>query len=277
MRYFSIVVAGWVPFVLAACTIKSGDDNTPKYKYPDANSFCAAKAQAQCNQSVVNACVFASADACVSQQQGICARAIPAGKNYDPTKAEACVNKVSDAYQDASLANTELADIDTLCSLVFNGTSGKDSSCSSSADCDQNQGLKCIPAPSSAADAGPVPATGTCQVPKPAQGGESCAAADALCVTGFHCGSSSHCDINSAKGEPCSSTLPCQASLQCLAPFLAPSGASACQDKYPNRTACTDPTGAECLNGICMLATAGRICASQITLSPSEPTCQNLP
>jgi hypothetical protein len=245
--------------VLAGCTGKSPD---PPPKYPDAAAYCTGRAQAECNDAVIAACALPTKDKCVATRQAACNADVPAGKTYDSSKAEDCINQVSAAYGDAKLTKDEIKAYSDACALLFSGTGVKDSSCAANGDCKQGDGLRCILSATAGPDGGSSGVKGSCQVPKSAQGGDSCAAVDVMCATGYHCGASQHCDINGTLGEPCSDALPCSETLKC-------SAASACEAKLADGSTCA--TSDECANGICL--EVSNLCVSQVTFAPNEPFC----
>jgi hypothetical protein len=235
-----------------ACILKNGP------KYPDINSFCNARATAECSSEVVLACAIPNASTCVTKRQQLCLSSTPSGTAYNSASAENCVNQVSSAYADAKVTLAESSAIDAACLPVFDGPGTKDASCQSDSNCQVSAGLRCILLPGST--------EGTCQIPQMVQGGGSCAASNARCVTGFHCGSTSHCDINAAVGEACDPQNPCGPDLQC-------SSGGTCVNKGADGSVCA--SGDECLHGICnksMTSSTG-LCVSQISLAPDEPFC----
>ena len=262
-------ITGLLLVVLAQCRVGTAEEPNP-VKYPDAAAYCAARAAAECSDEVIAACAPPSKDHCVSVRQAACGTdEVPSGKVYDPSKAEDCIAKVSDAYADAKLTKAEVDAYRAACALLFSGLGIKDSPCQADDDCKQSDGLRCIPAAALPADAGADagPASGSCQVPKTVQGGDSCAAADALCVAGYHCGATRHCDINGDNTEPCSESLPCKADLKCSALT------STCEPKLTDGSVCTGD--GECQSGICVLSAtvASGLCVSQITLAVNELFC----
>jgi hypothetical protein len=144
-----------------------------------------------------------------------------------------------------------------VCVRVFDGPGLANATCQRDAECKVSAELRCVPAGGSD--------TGTCQVPQRVQGGGSCATPSQLCIDGFHCGPSQHCDINSQVGEPCSAVLPCVETAQC--------SAATCVSKFSDGTACTNDD--ECLHALCArgTGTAQGLCVAQMTLAPNEPFC----
>jgi hypothetical protein len=243
-------------FFGGACSSK---DDGPKY--PDINSFCNARASAECSQQVLLDCAFPDSATCVARRQQVCVTGKPTNTVYAPAAAESCVNAVGAAYGDGQLTLAENTSVNDACAPVFDGPGAKDATCSVDNDCQESTGLRCVVAGGLT--------TGTCQIPQMVQGGGSCAAMDAQCVSGFHCGSTAHCDIDAALSESCA-TIPCSPTLQC-------SGAGTCVAKTPDGSPCA--ADAECAHGICNKASTAAmgVCVSQVTLSPTEPFCSSTP
>jgi hypothetical protein len=255
MRY-AYVITGLLAGLLTQCTVKTTTEEQPP-KYPDSGSYCAGRAQAECNDAVIAACGASGKARCVASRQTVCLNAVQAnalGKTFDPAEAEACVNAVGAAYTDAVLTKAEITGYNATCSQIFDGTGIKDGACQADTDCKQSAGLRCVLA------AGTT--SGTCQVPQIIAAGDTCATADALCTVDHHCGTTQHCDINADNGQACTAVLPCTAAFKC-------STTGVCEAKLPDSTPCT--TASECANGIC--AEGANLCTSQITLSLNEPFC----
>jgi hypothetical protein len=237
---------------LVGCGSDRGD------KYPDGISFCHARASAECNAEVIRACAVADAAHCVDKRQAACLAATPPGTTYEATHAEACVTSVAAAYADAKLTAEENRSTGIICMSVFDGAGSTSATCQLDQDCRVSTGLRCVRSGGSA--------SGTCQVPERVQGGGSCTLPRQLCIDGFHCGSSQHCDINSQIGEPCSDVFPCVSTAQC-------SATGSCVAKFSDGAPCT--SDAECLHALCARGTgaAQGLCVSQMTLAPNEPFC----
>ena len=244
--------------VLAGCTGKAAD---PPPKYPDGLAYCTGRAQAECSDSVIAACAAPTKEKCIAGRQAACNATLPAGKSYDFSKAEECINQVSAAHGDAKLTKDEIKAYSDACAVLFSGTGVKDSSCAADGDCKQSDGLRCVLSAVAGADGGSG-LSGSCQVPKSAQGGDSCSSADVKCAAGYHCGVSKHCDINGSLGESCNGGLPCKEMLKC-------SAAGTCEAKIADGSPCT--TGDECANAICL--DVSNICVSQVVFAPNEPFC----
>jgi hypothetical protein len=246
------------PLVVAALFLAVGCSTKNGAKYPDLSSFCNGRASAECNSEVLLACVIPSATTCIAKRQQLCMSAAPAGTNYNPSAAESCIAQVSAAYADARITLDESNAIDSACLPVFDGPGGPSASCQIDSNCMRSAGLRCVV---SAASGG-----GVCLVPLAVQGGGSCAAANARCVTGFHCGPTAHCDIDAAVGEACSGPNPCGADLMC-------SSGGTCVAKSADGSACA--SGDECVHGICnkSMTSATGLCVSQVNIASNEPFC----
>lgn len=252
LRRRAVPILALLGTAVGACSAAAGP------KYPDVVSFCNARASAECSNAVVLACAAPSAAACVTSRAQVCVASQPSGTLYDPTTAQGCVNEVSSAYSDAQLTLSESTAIDMACLSVFDGPGPKDATCQMDGDCKLGEGLRCVLAPGAA--------TGTCQVPVAVTGGGSCAAADAQCTAGFHCGPTANCDIDAMQSASCTSVEPCAVGLLC-------SSANVCAPKNADGSACA--TNDVCLNGLCnkgSTQTMG-LCVSEVTLSPDEPFC----
>jgi hypothetical protein len=243
-----------VLFALAGCSIKSEEPD----KYPDKSAYCTGRARAECNADVVANCAAPDVDRCIAQRSTVCVTAIPLDTTYLPKQADGCIAAVAAAFADARLKPAEIKSYEATCLLVFDGKTEVGGTCSKDVDCKVSAGLRCLVSPGQP--------TGTCQVPKPAQGGEKCDTPDAQCASGFHCGATKHCDADGSDGEACSGAAPCGAASTC-------SSTMSCKPKPPDGSTCNSDE--DCLNHLCdkaQDATTG-ICASQITLAPNEAFC----
>jgi hypothetical protein len=248
----SPAVFGFALLAGGACSPK---DEGPKY--PDINSFCNARASSECSAEVLASCGAPDAATCIARRQQVCVTGRPPNTTYSPSSAESCISAVSAAYADAKITLAEKNSVDGACTPVFDGPGAKNATCQKDNDCQVSIGLRCV------ASAGST--SGSCQVPQPVQGGGSCAASEAQCISGFHCGITAHCDINAALNEACAN-IPC-------APDLICSTAGTCQAKSPDGSVCA--SDGECLHGICNKASTqpSGLCVLQVTLAPAEPFC----
>jgi len=235
----------------SACSGKDGP------KYPDTSAYCNGRAEAECSKEVVLACALPDRTRCVSQRQAACVSATPAGTSYNAGGAEGCVNAVATAYADAKLSTQENRTMTETCAAVFEGPGIANTTCKKDIECKVSGGLRCVLRGGSD--------TGSCQIPQRVMGGGVCSSPSQLCVEGFHCGPSDHCDINGQVGEPCTELLPCVESARCTA--------GKCEKKLDDGSLCTSDQ--ECVNALCARGTGsaqGR-CVSQMILAPNEPFC----
>ena len=231
----------------------------PGPKYPFLNSYCQARATAECSHAVVLACAVADVATCVTNRQALCMTSAPPNTIYNPDAAEGCVDEVMSAYADAAITEAEFQAIDAACLPVFNGPGVMGATCQVDTDCQVGSMLRCVLAPNST--------QGTCQVPQMVTGGGSCAGVADQCVAGYHCGLTANCDIDQAAGQACAPGTPCAPNLACAASGM-------CVSKSPDGSPCT--TDDDCLNGICNgvgVAGATPVCVSEITLAEMEPFC----
>lgn len=250
MKISSFAVGG---VLAAAACVATGP------KYPFLNSFCQARATAECSHAVVEACAVADMPTCVTNRQAICETSAPPNTVYNPDAAEGCVDEVASAYADAQLTLVETQAINAACLPVFNGPGATGAACQVDLDCQVGSMLRCVLAPNST--------QGTCQVPVMVMGGGSCMAPAEQCVAGYHCGLTANCDIDPALGDPCAPNNPCAPSLACAASGM-------CANKSADGSPCT--TDDDCLHGICNgagVAGAAPLCVSEITLASMEPFC----
>jgi hypothetical protein len=238
--------------VLVAC---SGTDG-PKYK--DSTAYCKGRAEAECSSEVIKACAAPDATRCVTSRYSACVNAVPNGTTYNASGAEACVNAVRSSYADAKLSAQENRTVADTCAGVFDGPGLANAPCKQDGDCKMSAGLKCV---WRSVD------TGTCQVPERVQGGGTCSAPNQLCVPGYHCGATQHCDVNGQVGEGCNDALPCVESARCIAAL--------CVKKFEDGRACSNDE--ECLSSLCARGVSSPmgLCVSQMTLAPNEPFCMD--
>lgn len=252
---------GWLAWTSAALIVAAGCGSSEKIEqgplYPDATSYCAGRAHAECAAKVVSQCAVA-AETCALARQAACVAAVPSGRAYRPAQAEACIGAVGRAYDDASLARSEYDAIDAACSTVFAAGGGAGTSCTVDAECAVDDGLSCVPKAGT---------SGSCQVARVVAVGDSCAAADAVCPAGTYCGSGGnpHCGKDGQSGEHCSATEPCDATLLCDA------ASSTCKARLADGVACTSRD--ECVHGLCLDVPGGKLCAGSVTFAPNEPIC----
>jgi hypothetical protein len=206
---------------------------------------------------VIKACAAPDAARCIAKRQAACIDATPPGISYNPNGAEPCLKVVGSSYADAKLSAQENRTMTESCAAVFEGAGVANATCKKDLECKVSGGLRCVLRGGSD--------TGTCQIPQRVTGGGVCNSPSQLCIDGFHCGPSEHCDINGQVGEPCTELLPCVESARCTA--------GKCEKKLDDGTPCTGDQ--ECLNALCARGSSSPqgLCVSQMTLAPNEPFC----
>jgi len=250
--------AAFGTLVVASVLAFAGCSATDHPKYPDANSFCKARGEAECSTEVIKNCAAPDATRCIAKRQAACIAATPTGTSYNPNGAEPCINTISASYADAKLSAQENRTITDSCVTVFDGPGQANAACRKDVECKASAGLRCVLRGGSD--------TGTCQVPERVAGRGVCSAANQACIAGFHCGSTKHCDINGQVGASCTDVLPCVESARCAV-------AGKCEKKADDGTSCA--MDEECLSALCVrvAGSAQGICASQMTLALNEPFC----
>lgn len=274
-----IGIVGWLTTfgLLAAAAPGCGSNDTEPEgtpveveKYPDQAAFCNGIAQAECSQAVLDSCVVSGKPACVAAVQqscmaqasdvtrGVIASNYPTGKKA----AEACIQKVTEAYADAKIEGTEHAAIKAACGEVFRGSKTAGFECKSDIDC--SVGLGCY---LTAAD------QGTCETLKTIALGDDCGAKGSVCDKGLYCGSDQACIKRKAVGSECQAfTKPCLENLLC-ANVDAMSGLGKCEAKKAQGTECTSDD--ECDSNFCALIGQKNLCVNALTLGAGAPACQN--
>jgi hypothetical protein len=238
---------------------------------PDPNAtvsgFCGNWAKAACSSAVVQACAGAEkadatlTDACVVSQRVFCEGLLPA-KGYSSQKATQCLSAVQNAYKDARLTALEIATVrhrGDPCNHLIKGPQGSGESCAIDDDCDTLKNYLCVMKSGS----------GTCQVPKLVDNGDSCSAPDSACNPGYYCGIDEACVKSKAVGKTCAADFECETGLVC----------------DPDTTKCVAKVSAEkcmkdddCTTNVCDIpvGSSSGMCVSAITLSASSGVCEDL-
>jgi hypothetical protein len=198
--------------------------------YPDVQSFCDAKAQAECQ--IATTCLVDPSE-CQAQRASVCnADAETAtvhgtgSRKYTQANAQACIDAVNAAYGGG---NTQVSfaklfgqgSITDTCERVFAGNSSMNQPCESSYDCTGS--LICAPvSPGSApADGGVGPSV--CAPIVTVQEHGFCSTPGSTCATDLYCavptaGSAAECVPAQMESQPCDPvTLPCVSTQRCQA------------------------------------------------------------
>lgn len=195
--------------------------------YPDVESFCNAKAQAECQ--IATTCLI-DANACQAQRASVCnadadaATANGTGmRKYTQANAQKCIDDLDSAYGGGSMQVTfaQLGTITNDCERVFAGNSSMNQPCESSYDCTGD--LICAPVTpgTTTADGGMGPSV--CAPSVTIDMGMFCSTPGDTCATDLYCstpaaGSASTCLPAKGQGEACDpATKPCVSSQRCQA------------------------------------------------------------
>lgn len=251
---------------LGGCSVSTDEDPGGTSPFATEAGFCAALAEAECNDQVVTAC-FGSDEAalesdrsrCVSAREGECN---PQNLEYNSAAAEVCINARKAALADAQITRVEIKAAEEACLAVFSGGGASGATCSGHADCDTPAGLRCVVKPGAA--------SGNCAEPTSIGGGSDCSASNAVCNDGFYCSAESGdiCREQPAEGDDCSAAAPCAEGFKCS---VATGGV--CLAKGQGGDTCA--TGDDCAGGFCSKPTgaAAGACSSTEQLASTSQSC----
>lgn len=238
---------GFMVGVASMFAFACGDDDAAGDKYPTADSFCAAKAALECSASSVQACAVA-ADTCKAKRKEACIAAGNAavGRTYAPSKAEACLNLVTNTFAAPADKAKYDAYIDA-CARVFSGNKTKGQPCANQYDCTGS--LYCD-----------LQKTTPLCADKSAPKGENdgCANSGDVCGPGLYCelGGTPLCKKDRALTEICGASVPCIETAYCDT-----TGAqSVCKALQATGSPCT--ADLECSTNFCNKA-AGNKCGAR--------------
>ena len=261
MRSLSIIVVGVSLLAgVAACAVgHQGGDQA----YPDVQSFCKARAQAECSSAVVTACGAKNISTCTTSRTASCLASQPQGTTYVASNASACIQLASMAYSSGTISADLLSQMSSVCGTkIFSGPGVVRSPCSTDADCSSLDDLSCV-----------IPygqMTGKCLTPVTVAPNGSCADEASVCTDGWYCDTMTKlCTVTAAAGEGCQDGWKaCGDGLYC------PNGPFAtCTPKFDDGHPCS--LDGSCTGGLCdKAATMGEgTCASSITLTPLDAAC----
>jgi len=257
VRLFAAVVGlSFSASLLASCVFNT-EDPPEEDPYATEAKFCKALATSVCSADVVTAC-YLSSDGTLSDDTTKCVEAFsakgcnPKGFDYQKGGAEPCIVAKRAAYKDGKLTLEEIDEADAACLAVFSGGGASGTDCVADYECDGGSALRCVAKPGG---------QGTCQVAEEIGAGLSCAAENAICETGFYCGSDEACIQAPGVGKECSETKPCGSSSLCTDGI--------CAAKKANGQSCV--AGGECDGGFCVTAQGANSgnCGSTLVLAPT--------
>ena len=214
--------------------------------------FCQEYARTECTK-VAAFCLF-SADSCQPVREAACrdwaGRLKGGGHQYNAQNTDACLKKLSDAYQVIPITAATFKGVDDTCARVFAGTAKALQPCSVDYDC--ADGLVCD--------------KGACGTAKTVASGAGCANIGERCPQGEYCSDASTghllCTKRQALGMPCAATQPCLEDLRCR---------STCVQRLPDGMSCA--TSDDCVNGYCNPYLDPPLCANGLTFAPQSPSC----
>jgi hypothetical protein len=198
LRKVLFVIASSGLLALLAC---SGDDESEKY--PDATSFCAAKANEECTAQA--ALCGATVDACKTQLTNACtteASAAGGGRVYTASKAEACITKTHDLFNQKTFTSDQEKDWNDVCERVFAGSKAANAPCANAYECQGDM----------------VCDKGVCANEVVKKIGEGCSNAGETCEKGAYCGEQGQlkfCLAKNAENDICNDQAPCKEDLRC--------------------------------------------------------------
>jgi len=231
-------------------------------------TYCDARANAECNALVVTKCGVAAPADCVRTRTDRCTATAPQGDALLAPKVDACVKTVTDAYADAKLTSAEVAKVRADCDAIWSGRGQIQDKCASDFDCDTGAGLTCI---LPVAQPGQT-AEGRCLRAHKVLAGDACASAADVCESGTYCDAqSATCAMKKTEGQSCNPyTAPCVDGFEC--PGGGPFG-SGCRAKKAAGESCGTDT--ECADGMCVKAArqAQGTCAKELALSTLDAVC----
>ena len=232
-------------------------------------SYCQARAQAECNDTVVAKCAVNDAKSCAAARASSCTRTAPQGTELVTAQAPACIQLVMNAYGDAVLTGDELKKIDAACGpALFSGPGGARSPCTTSYDCRSIDGLSCVIPPSSTQP----DASGKCMKLQPVPASGACPGEADQCPDGYFCDPKAKiCQPEADSGEPCDPVNhPCKNGMVCP---LNPFAGGTCQGKWTEGHPCR--ADSDCDSNICARQPAAidGNCSDSIVLSPLDGAC----
>ncbi len=181
---------------LVACSSDASD------KYPDVGSFCAAKADAECNQLAVGC--GATVANCKSPRTSTCTtQGNSTGRAYRPSKAQTCIDKVNEVYAKKTISADDQKQVDDTCGRVFAGATLQGGGCKIDYDCASD--LVCD--------------KGICATKSQKNAGDFCGNPGEVCDDASFCDATNpplKCNPRAAQGATCSDKVPCQKTLRCV-------------------------------------------------------------
>jgi hypothetical protein len=198
---------------LAGLATLFGCSSTAPAPYPDAISYCTAKAKAICEVS--STCGIDST-MCQTAQKALCDSEVrdataSGTRSYNSDNAKTCIDALNSAYANTTtVPYATLQDIDKKCAAVFIGKAAVNTTCTSDYDC--TSGLICSPT-------APGATTMVCAHPAGKNAGDYCSDPGSQCATDTYCAKQPNnlwlCVAAGMQGAVCSDGTPCVSSQRC--------------------------------------------------------------
>ena len=264
----AVLLGGLLALALTHCSAAKDGPGAGPDPLATESGFCNAWATNACNATVVEDCQAPDVDACISAQQAFCMSKLPSG--YEPDNAQACLDRVKLAYDDAELSIEDIRVVLQFgepCDKLIRGSTATGGSCTLDTHCDTLNDEKCVIKPGST--------EGACYEPVILGGGRSCDAPEETCEEGFYC-DGNNCIERLGPDDPCGSDAECAADLRCVLVLADDAGVptGSCQPRAVLSATCT--TDNDCQSGYCSIGTTESLCANMVTFGLREPVCEDL-
>lgn len=228
--------------VLALGCLREGDALTE-------SEFCAEYAVRQCAR-VAQTCGFPQ-DSCVPIRERACRdfadKQRTVARPYSAESVPACLKKVSEVYGKLPIPASALADVDDVCSRVYQGGTPANEPCTVDYDCSGQ--LICD--------------KGRCGPRRLVGSGAGCANIGEICPRTEHCSSASGitlCTRKQEKGATCGPMMPCMDELRC---------SGVCVERLPFAARCVSHD--ECQSWYCDPHV--KQCLNDLAFAPGSPSC----
>lgn len=250
LRLLGTVVFVTGVLLVSAC---SSDEEEP-VKYPTVDSFCDARAKAECD--TIAAKCGAKVEACVAARKTKCQSFVSTAqvgtRTYQPKGGEGCVDKAKEVYGKSIITPTDTKELEETCQKAFRGTKEKLQACASAGDCSGD--LICDKT--------------VCADKAEKKTGEFCGNPGEVCDASSYCtaaaGGSLQCAAKKGKGDLCTAKDPCTDALRCN---------NTCGERFASGEACA--SDGDCGTGAPFCDTYnGNKCSAGIIAAPGTPVCK---
>jgi hypothetical protein len=226
------------------------------------DGFCQQKAAKEC---LVTAKCGSSMNACLAQRLGTCGTFVRASKTGPRVLKEgnvaACINKTATVYGLAAIKQTDLDDMNDVCSYVYQGSSK--TTCTVKYDCADKNAI-----------CDTKNGNSLCATKVTKKLNDPCGNGGEICATGSYCtmdatrSGAYYCLARGAAGTACDGATPCLESLHCdatantcMARLDANQTCVSSDDCAPGASYCDPYIGNKCDVGLIFAPTAVAACA----------------